>query len=288
MEFKEYLSAKDKEILFDEPHTCYLYSEHYQILILKYLELEEDSFEDRFLRFIFFNNAIFVLNEANDLERLHSYEEIFEMFFVKVELLEDYLMEQARQLEVLEDKLYERRVPRAFMDIWFYYKKDISKIERALSRNLQVCQDLLQSNIFDGDEERLIRPVSHFLSLLSRNSQHHIQKLDSLHHYYNSIKGDRMNSSLYLLAIISGVFLPLNLIVGFFGMNSNNMFLSQHQNGTEIILYSIIVVFFTLMLGLPLLKFIDQWILRRFLGRYTFYASLSKKLDDISDKFSVK
>ena len=97
-----------------------------------------------------------------------------------------------------------------------------------------------------------------------------------------------MNNSLYLLALVSGIFLPLNLIVGFFGMNTNNLFLAQNPEGTKLVFYTIIILFFTLMLGLPLLKILDQWILRHFLGRYQFYADLSKKLDDISDKFSGK
>ena len=41
-----------------------------------------------------------------------------------------------------------------------------------------------------------------------------------------------MNRNVYYLTIISGIFLPLTLVTGFFGMNTGGMPLSDDPHGT--------------------------------------------------------
>ena len=48
---------------------------------------------------------------------------------------------------------------------------------------------------------------------------------------YFSITGQRTNSIVQLLTIISVIFLPLNLIAGIFGMNFEHMPLLDHALG---------------------------------------------------------
>ncbi|HDX6325111.1 TPA: hypothetical protein RPW20_001802, partial [Campylobacter fetus subsp. venerealis] len=62
--------------------------------------------------------------------------------------------------------------------------------------------------------------------------------------YYNSLKDKKHNKNLYILTVISAFFLPLNLITGFFGMNTGDMFLSG-KYGTTIVLLSIIFIIIT-------------------------------------------
>lgn len=55
----------------------------------------------------------------------------------------------------------------------------------------------------------------------------------------SAIKNEKMNQSLYFLSILSAIFLPLNLIVGFFGINTNDLFLAMlnMQLGMFLLLY---------------------------------------------------
>ena len=41
-----------------------------------------------------------------------------------------------------------------------------------------------------------------------------------------------MNRIVYILTLLSGIFLPLNLIVGFFGMNTTSLPFTQTQGST--------------------------------------------------------
>ncbi|MBT0825120.1 hypothetical protein KJQ78_07610, partial [Campylobacter lari] len=66
--------------------------------------------------------------------------------------------------------------------------------------------------------------------------------------YINTARSEKINKNIYFLSIISAIFLPLNLIVGFFGMNTKNLFLSENEYGTYYILTTILVIFFILFL----------------------------------------
>ncbi|HDX6254805.1 TPA: hypothetical protein RPW15_000630 [Campylobacter fetus subsp. venerealis] len=60
--------------------------------------------------------------------------------------------------------------------------------------------------------------------------------------YYNSLKDKKHNKNLYILTVISAFFLPLNLITGFFGMNTGDMFLSGKYGTTIVLLFIIFII----------------------------------------------
>jgi len=65
-----------------------------------------------------------------------------------------------------------------------------------------------------------------------RSATLQLSKLDYLHSFYNAKSNEKMNRILYILTIISAVFLPLNLVVGFFGMNTSGLPFTQVPLGT--------------------------------------------------------
>ena len=96
-----------------------------------------------------------------------------------------------------------------------------------------------------------------------------------------------MNKNIYMLSVISGIFLPLNLIVGFFGMNTNGLFLANNTNATMIVFYIIVSIFTFLLIGIPTLNFINKIFVSKVFGRYSVYAKLSKKLEKVNDEFKI-
>lgn len=65
-------------------------------------------------------------------------------------------------------------------------------------------------------------PVNHYLDLhehcerLYRSVALQLAKLDYLYNFYNTRTNEKMNRLIFFLTIISAIFLPLNLFVGFF------------------------------------------------------------------------
>jgi magnesium transporter len=60
-----------------------------------------------------------------------------------------------------------------------------------------------------------------------------LSKLDYLYNFHHAQTNERMNHLIYILTIISAIFLPLNLVVGFFGMNTSGLPFSDGASGTN-------------------------------------------------------
>jgi magnesium transporter len=65
-----------------------------------------------------------------------------------------------------------------------------------------------------------------------------------------------MNRNIYYLTILSGIFLPLTLVTGFFGMNTGGLPFTESPNGTlyVIVISAILEVIFLLPLFYSTIK----------------------------------
>ncbi len=60
-------------------------------------------------------------------------------------------------------------------------------------------------------------------------------RIDDIYTFIQSIKNDKINQNIYILTMISAVMLPLNLITGFFGMNTQGLPFNETKNATIIV-----------------------------------------------------
>lgn len=147
----------------------------------------------------------------------------------------------------LEEHLY-KKVSYAFMEKWHDLKKELSRSELLLRKAVDTLERFIlktkgtvqfplnEFNDLHEHLERTLRAVS------AANTQ-----LDNLYHFHNLRSTDRLNRSIYILTVISVIFLPLNLVVGFFGMNTGGLPFQNLPNGT---LYAFAtMIFFAMMLA---------------------------------------
>ncbi|HGZ69857.1 MAG TPA: hypothetical protein ENK74_00475 [Nitratifractor sp.] len=59
-----------------------------------------------------------------------------------------------------------------------------------------------------------------------------IEKLDYLYDFYCAKVDEKMNRNVYYLTLLSGIFLPLTLATGFFGMNTSGLPYTNDPSGT--------------------------------------------------------
>jgi magnesium transporter len=192
------------------------------------------------------------------------------------------------EIEKLEDSLFMRNIPSYFMDLWFDLKKDLAKIENFYYQNSVTYKEFFSrseksfrelTDEFKDIDDMIHFQMSNLVTLKAR--------MDSLHHYYDSIKSDKLNKTLLALTLISGVFLPLNLIVGFFGMNTEGLFFKELPNGTNYVLFILAGIVGLALIGLPLVKLFDKYLLRFLLGRYDFYQSITKRIGKLDDHLKL-
>lgn len=138
----------------------------------------------------------------------------------------------------MEELLYEDKST-DFMTNWIDLKRDLLLIERILTRTSEMLLLMIYhyQKITDFPMNNYVDMHEHMERLLN-SATHQLSKLDYLYNFYSARSNDKMNKMIYILTIISAVFLPLNLLVGFFGMNTSGLpFTSSETNGTLNVVY---------------------------------------------------
>jgi magnesium transporter len=267
--------------------SLYIIEENYSILNLRLLRLLPSGLE-YFTSFYIHHKNSYYFKSQDGVESCESPKD----FYIKMLNDFDYLTEMIKHysdsVELIEDKLFAQTNLRSLNSEIFNLKKDLLKIRRATERFNIVFLEYYKSekSLFTGLESSLKEIISDSEVEL-RSTISLLDKLDTCFNYLNSIKNDALNKNIYVLSVISGVFLPLNLIVGFFGMNTNGLFLAKHNNATTIVFYTIISIFLLLLIGIPTLNLINKHLVFRIFGKYSVYAKLSKKLEKVNDDFNI-
>lgn len=133
----------------------------------------------------------------------------------------------------MEEFLYLDKSAKNFMTQWLDLKRDILRIERVLLRTSETMKEVI-GYYEDLDDF----PINNYVDLhehldrTTRSATLQLSKLDYLYSFYNTRTNERMNSLIFALTIISAVFLPLNLVVGFFGMNTSGLPFAEGGMGT--------------------------------------------------------
>jgi magnesium transporter len=133
----------------------------------------------------------------------------------------------------LEENLYANKTDTNFLNSWLEIKLEILRVERILTRTTNIMDEFI--NFYKDLDEFPINKffdIHEHLDRVMRSATLQLSKLDYLYNFYNAKSNEKMNKMIYVLTIISAVFLPLNLVVGFFGMNTSGLPFSTGENGT--------------------------------------------------------
>lgn len=161
-------------------------------------------------------------------------------------ILEDCKNENAyfeRILERKENILLKGNLIKNFFKKSFILKQKINKN----LKNLSLLDEALNLLAGTSPHKKALKPIIFAVGVTLKNNKEIITRLNEIHLLMSAIKNKKMNQSLYFLSILSAIFLPLNLIVGFFGMNTNDLFLSNVKHATW---YVFALICFILLSGL--------------------------------------
>lgn len=155
-------------------------------------------------------------------------------------------------IDWMEEKLYDN-TRLHFMRYWLTHKKDLARIHRLLLLGADVMEDFIKR--YHENEDFLVthfRDIHEHLERTNRSTLLAMEKLNNLYNFYTSRNNEKMNRTIYLLTILSGIFLPLNLIVGYFGINTQGLPFAHLPNGSFIV-GSLMLLCMGLSIGLFLL-----------------------------------
>ncbi len=276
------------EDFHEEVHQTQFYNlSNAHTFIFRYLNFKENKlvFETEYF---FFCKEQFWSYRDNEFKHICTSEDDFlDLLYDRFERNKDILLIYTNQLDELEETLYNGRTSNTFIDNWFDLKKDISKIESYLNRQIFAHKDYLKNG-----EKKPSFPALDFanyindIQFLMASAQGLLGRLDNAHNYFTSLKNDKLNKNIYLLTVLSGIFLPLNLIVGFFGMNTEGLLFKDNPHGTTYVLYSLIGIFLVFVLGFNIIKLIDRLFFRWWLGRSKIYNKMSSRIEEAKENWT--
>lgn len=302
MDYNELIAkvgAEEAEFLQEEIERPKPYSSLYTfeanqrpgwLLTLRTMLIQEGKLAFDVEYFLFHDKKVWLFDKAS---RDFSHEKIGWLDFVddledRLERDRDIYYIYYDEIEELEDRYYQREFSSALLDNWFELKKETSRIDRFFGR-LEACyRDLVRVTeknypSLEKDIHYLMREVRG----LHENVEGLIGRLDNSNNYYTSLKNERLNRNIYFLTLLSGIFLPLNLIVGFFGMNTEGLFFKDNPQGTMMVVYILSGIFLAFILGSSVLKLVDRIFIKWWLGKTKLHSSIVKKLETIEETWKA-
>lgn len=219
----------------DHP-SAFFETDDYKVLVFRFFRGTESNIDVFSLSFLINNNQeVFYFNkEENSIKKLSAIE-----FYHFIDNTIDegiiYLNHLVKKIEDLEESIFENIDT---MKNWFELKKQMTRIERILSHILKIEEQFFDK--FDSFKKNTnlkagFEDIDEHLNRSLRISQANSLKLDQIYNLRSALMNEKTNKVMYSLTIISAIFLPLNLLVGFFGMNTQGLYFSDNPNGTLIV-----------------------------------------------------
>ncbi|MDX1295049.1 MAG: CorA family divalent cation transporter [Sulfurimonadaceae bacterium] len=276
-----------QEDIHNAEHASFFFqTEDYSLLISRFFHVQQDELVGISTPFLIFEDAMYMFDRSDDafIPMSQGHVSIQRSIEKQLDYNERLIERYIEQIDRLEDSLYTRKISPIFLDVWFDLKKDLTRMDRMFERTLAALRKYIQRY---GKNEEF--PKEEFINILEHIERYqrladlNTVKLDTLYNYYNSLKNDKINNNIYVLTILSGVFLPLNLIVGFFGMNTEGLFFAGDASGTQNVVLLLSILFVILLALFPLVRFVEHYILSKLLGRFNLYNTLVEGIK----KFSI-
>ncbi len=238
-----------------EHPSDFIPGEGYTILILRLPEVQRDCVKVDSFAFVVEEGVCYFYDRAHQkLEKLGSLMDMNRLLDNLTEKLIKDIQKYHYEIEQLEESLYENKLSGMFMQQWLSYKKDMSLIHR-LMFHAAISFDLFITHHkkYEHFEELAYADLYEHMVRIRELAKAAMDKLDNLYDFYRAKVDEKMNRNVYYLTILSGIFLPLTLMTGFFGMNTGGLPWTDDPNGTV----KVILVSFVLEL-LFLIPFIFQ------------------------------
>lgn len=217
-------------------------NDDYDMLIVR-LPIIGKKIELISIGFIITNDSSYIYDREKD-----AFEKLDNRFEAPYEILDTTIDKLLKSFEAyrdliidMEEALYLNKAKKSFINRWLELKRTIVRIERVVMHASSTMEKMIKQH---SDTEDFA--INHYMDLhehLERtlhSAKLQLSKLDYLYNFHNAQTNERMNHLIYLLTIISAIFLPLNLVVGFFGMNTSGLPFSDGISGTTIVGISMI------------------------------------------------
>ena len=228
-------------------------AEPYDMLVLRLPEPSQNTLQISSYAFLFHGTEVYIYDR--DKKRLNPFEDTqtwINFVDAKIDELIKAIQHYHLNIETLEERLYNGEEKNDFMHEWLQNKKEVSLIHRLMFHaSLAFDRFIVRYRHTDNIEEKhgyALNDLAEHMHRIRDLAQAASEKLDNLYDFYRAKVDEKMNKNVYYLTLLSGIFLPLTLITGFFGMNTGGLPWADDPHGTlkSVILATLLEILFFL------------------------------------------
>lgn len=242
---KEKIDSFHLEDIKNEIHPSVFFKhENYDLFILRIPQLVDEKIVFLSKAFVITDNQYYHYDkQQNAFIELGSMKGFYKYLDKYIDNTLKIITKHFDEIELIEDSFYNGNTIKDFNQQWFGYKNDFVRINRVLFKAVEVISDLIENYKQEDDYlERNFEDIQEHLQRGYRNSGLLLEKLDAIYNFYTTQNNEQMNKTIYILTLLSGIFLPLNLLVGFFGMNTTSLPFTVDAGGTYKVISLLVVV----------------------------------------------
>lgn len=212
---------------------------------------------------LFLKKNIFIVTSLTDddgsteklfYEGLERYKQNITFEKIVYSVLDKFLLEgnmiienAQKEIEVLESLIIKNKPNKNTNSILFNLKSKILIQKSYYDQLVSLGEDLLinSNDIFDGENQRYLHIFTDESQRLSDSAQFICDNVMHIRETYEASINDNMNHTMKLFTVLSAIFLPLTLLVGWYGMNFTTMpELTWRYGYVAVIIASIIIALF--------------------------------------------
>ena len=230
-------------------------TKEYSLLILRLPFIKNENVEVYSYGFLIKEDEVYIFNrKTQDFEKLGTFEDLYNYLDIRIDKILAKLNKFHIQIAKIEDNLYENKIPKTFSNDWLKLKKELVLIERLMAHAMIAFERFIKYyKLYDNFA---FMDLNEHINRSFRFAKNAIEKLDYLYEFYKAKQDEKMNKIMLILTILSGIFLPLSLVTGFFGMNTGGLPLTHDPYGT---IKAVIIAF---LLDIPIIFLIWKYMKR--------------------------
>lgn len=217
-EYEDYLFIVFKMLHYDNEK---LTNEHISLVmgkdyVLTFQEAEGDVFGD--LRERLEHGKGRLRNVGSDYLMFALLDAVVDNYFTVVEFL-------SNKVELLEDKLFDKKEDPDITEEIQGLKKEILKIRKAVVPLREVINRLekIESPLIEERTNKYIRDLYDHIIQVNESVEIYREMIWSLMDMYMTTISNKMNEVMKVLTIMASIFIPLTFLAGIYGMNFDNM-----------------------------------------------------------------
>jgi len=209
-------------------------NEEYNMLIVR-LPIVGDTLDVTSMGFVYTSNNCYFYNKTD--QKFEAFNNLFDGPYKLIDKVLNQLLKAFMTYQdtvaSMSELLYAKKNTSDYMTDWLSLKQDLVRIEYILFRTSSAMNEFIKYH-----EHNDLFPMNNYTDLhehierIKYSAGLQLSKLDDIYSFYTVRTNEKMNKMIYLLTIISAIFLPLNLVVGFFGMNTSGLPFSGGDVGT--------------------------------------------------------